>query len=78
LNSASGLFGSSGCGISDNAIVSPVVRNPTVATSFATVAPPGTRITSGPAGSRCSLIIAANKYKYGIKYVITPMLTRTS
>ena len=28
---------------------------------FATGLPPGTRITSGPAGSRCSLIIAANK-----------------
>jgi len=78
LKTASGLFGSSGGGRTDRAMVNSVVANPRMDSACAAGFPPGTRITSSPAGSPCSLNIDANKYKYGMKYVITPMLTSTS
>ncbi len=55
-----------------------VTTNPTAASAIATRVPPGTRITSGPAGSRCSTIIAANMNRNGMKYAMIPILTSAS
>ena len=54
------LFGSSSGGMQASTIEIAVTTNPVDARAIATGLPPGTRITSGPAGSRCSTIIAAN------------------
>src|ERR1700704_5021470 len=63
LKTARALFGSSGGGRTDMAIVKVVVTNPTIDNAYATGFPPGTRMTSAAAGSRCNLNIDANKYK---------------
>jgi thymidylate synthase ThyX len=47
----------------DSRIVAVVVSSPITEINTATGLPPGTRITSGPAGSRCNLIMAANTYR---------------
>ena len=44
-----------------------VTANPSKASARATIEPPGTRMTPGPAGSRCSTTIAANMNRNGMK-----------
>ena len=75
---ASTLFGSPSAGMSARPIAVAVTQNPTPPTSVATGRPPGTRITSGPAGSDWSLIMEANMKRYGMKYPMMDMLTSTS
>ena len=75
---ASILFGSSSGGTAASTIEIAVTTKPIDASRIATLRPPGTRITSGPAGSRCSTIIAANMNRNGMKYAMMPMLTSAS
>src|SRR5262249_10593533 len=58
---ASGLLGSSGWGMTEIRIVKLVMTSPMMEIATATGLPPGTRMISGPAGSLCSLIIAAKR-----------------
>src|SRR5262245_8520016 len=78
LTTASVLFGSLSSGTHASTIDTAVTKKPTEASAIATGLPPGTRITSGPAGSRCSAIIAANMNRNGMKFVMMPMLTSAS
>ena len=50
----------------------------TEASSTATGFPPGSRVTPGGTGSRCSRIIARNRNTNGMKYVMIDMLTSRS
>ena len=78
FTTASVLSGASAGGMHASTIDTAVVTNPSAANAIATEGPPGTRITSGPADSRCSLIKAANMNRNGMKYPMIPMLTSAS
>src|SRR5207245_1292605 len=58
---ASAGWASPGLGTNERAMVRDAVLNPTQESNNAVGLPPGTRITSGPAGSLCKRNIAANK-----------------
>jgi len=75
---ASSLCGSSAGGMHASTLEIIVVRRPKIASTTAAGLPPGTRMTSGPAGSLCTRIIAVNKKRNGRKYDSTPTLTRNS
>ena len=73
FTTASVLFGSSSAGMHASTIEIAVTTNPVAASAMATGFPPGTRMTPGPAGSRCSTIIAANMNRNGMKYAMIPI-----
>src|SRR5207245_2091272 len=58
---ASAGWASPGLGTNERAMVRDAVLNPTQESNNAVGLPPGTRITSGPAGSLCKRNIAPNK-----------------
>ena len=72
------MFGSPSGGMHASTMETAVTMNPITASVIATGFPPGTRMTSGPARSRCSTIIAANMNRNGMKYAMIPMLTSAS
>src|SRR5205085_314304 len=67
FTTANVLFGSISEGMHASTIDTAVTMKPIDASAVATGVPPGTRRTSGPAGSRCSTIIAANMNRNGMK-----------
>ena len=75
---ARNLYGSSAAGMIEKIIVTSVVVKPSVPRPIATGLPPGIRITSRDAGSLWNRISAAKTNRYGTKYEIIPILTRTS
>jgi len=61
------VCGSSGDGTNDKQIADPATHSPMVAIARAIHVPPGTRITSIPAGRLCSFNMDANRNIYGMK-----------